>query len=64
MKDFYHFWLNTTPKVVYLQETFLKDINLLNIRNYNSYNHLRKDEQRTSGSVSMLGNAYPSARSA
>ena len=41
------------PNVVYLQETFLKDTNHLNIKNYNSYNHLRKDWRRTSGSVSI-----------
>ena len=33
------------PKVVCLQETFLKDTNHLNIKNYNSYNHLHKDRQ-------------------
>ena len=42
------------PKVVCPQETFLKDINQLNIRNYNAYNHLRKVGHRASGGVSIL----------
>ena len=42
------------PKVLCLQETFLKDANHLNIKNYNSYNHLHKDRHRASGGVSIL----------
>ena len=37
-----------------LQETFLKDKNLLNIKHYQTYNHLYKDEHRASGGVSVL----------
>ena len=41
-------------KVICLQETFLKDTNHLNIKNYNLYNHLHKDGHRASGGVSIL----------
>ena len=42
------------PKVVSLQETFLKDKNQLNIKYFQSYNNLYKDGHRVSGSVSIL----------
>ena len=42
------------PKVVYLQGTFLKDKNQLNIKHFQSYNHLYKDGHRASGDVSIL----------
>ena len=42
------------PKVVCFQETFLKDKNPLNIKHYQSYNHLYKDGHRVSGGVSMF----------
>ena len=43
------------PKVVCLQETFLKDKNQLNIKYFfQSYNHLYKDGHRASGDVSIL----------
>ena len=42
------------PKVVCLQETFLKHKNPLNIKHFQSYNHLYKDGQTTSGGVSIL----------
>ena len=42
------------PKVVCLQETFLKDKNQLNIKHFQSYNHLYKDGHRASGGVSIL----------
>ena len=42
------------PKVICLQETFLKDINQLNIKNYYTYNHIHKDGHRASGGVSIL----------
>ena len=41
-------------KVVCLQETFLKDKNQMNIKHFQSYNHLYKDGHRASGSVSIL----------
>ena len=41
-------------KVVYLQETFHKDKNQLNIKHFPSYNHLCKDGHRDSGGVSIL----------
>ena len=39
------------PKVVCLQKTFIKDKNQLNIKHFQSYNHLYKDGHRTSGGV-------------
>ena len=42
------------PKVVCLQETFLKDKNQLNIKHFQLYNHLYKDGHRASGGVSIL----------
>ena len=42
------------PKVLCLQETFLKDKNQLNIKHFQSYNHLYKDGYRASGGVSIL----------
>ena len=42
------------PKVVCLQETFLKDKNQLNIKHFQSYNHLYKNGQRASGGISIL----------
>ena len=42
------------PKVVCLQETFLKDKNQLNIKLFQSYNHLYKDGHRAFGDVSIL----------
>ena len=39
------------PKVVCLQETFLKDKNQLNIKHFQLYSHLYKDGYRTSGGV-------------
>ena len=42
------------PKVVCLQETFLKDKNQLNIKHFQSYNHLYKDGLRASGGVSIF----------
>ena len=42
------------PKVVCLQETFLKDKNQLNIKYFQSYNHLYKDGHRGSGGVSIF----------
>ena len=42
------------PKVICLQETFLKDKNQLNIKHFQSYNHLYKDGHRGSGGVSIL----------
>ena len=42
------------PQVVYLQETFLKDKNQLNIKHFQSYNHLYKDGHRASAGVSIL----------
>ena len=37
-----------------LQETFLKDKNQLNIKHFQSFNHLYKDRHRVSGGVSIL----------
>ena len=42
------------PKVLCFQETFLKDTNHLNIKNYNSYYHRHKDGHKASGGVSIL----------
>ena len=42
------------PKVVCLQETFLKDKNQLNIKHSQSYDHLYTDGHRASGGVSIL----------
>ena len=42
------------PKVVCLQETFLKNKNQLNIKQFQSYNHQYKDGHRASGGVSIL----------
>ena len=42
------------PKVVCLQETFLRDKNQLNIKHFQSFNHLYKDGHRASGGVSIL----------
>ena len=42
------------PKVGCLQETFLKDNDHLNIKNYNWYNHLYHDGHRASRGVSIL----------
>ena len=44
----------SNPKVVCLEETFLKDKNQLNIKYFQSYNHLYKDGDRASGGVSIL----------
>ena len=41
-------------KVVCIQGTFLKDKNQLNIKHFQSYNHLYKDRYRTSGGVSII----------
>ena len=42
------------PKVVCLQETFIKENNRINLNNYQAYNHLHKDRLRASGGVSIL----------
>ena len=42
------------PKVVCLQETFIKENNQINLNNYRAYNHLHKDGLRASGGVSIL----------
>ena len=42
------------PKVVHLQEIFLKDKKQLNIKHFQSYNHLYKDGHRASGGFSIL----------
>ena len=42
------------PKVVCLQESFLKDKNQLNIKCFQSYSHLYKDGHGASGGVSIL----------
>ena len=44
----------SNPKVVCLQETFLKDNNQLNIKHFQPCNHLFKDGYRVSGGVSIL----------
>ena len=46
-------------KVVCPQEIFIKENNQINIRNYQSYNHLHKDGLRASGvSPSLSGKMY------
>ena len=42
------------PKVVCLQETFIKENNQMNINNYQAYNYLHKDGLRASGGVSIF----------
>ena len=42
------------PKVVCLQEAFLKDKNQLHIKHFLSYNHLYKDGHRVSAGISIL----------
>ena len=39
------------PKLVCLQETFLKDTNQLNIKNYQHYNYINKDGNRASRKI-------------
>ena len=41
------------PKIVCLQETFLKDINHLQIKNFQSYHYIHKDGQRPSRGFSI-----------
>ena len=44
----------SNPKVVCLQEIFLKDKNQLKMEHFQSYNHLYKDGHRAFGGVSIL----------
>ena len=37
------------PKVICLQETYIKENNQININNYRAYNHLHKNGLRTCG---------------
>ena len=42
------------PKIACFQETFLKDINHLQIKNFQSYHYIHKDGQKSSGDASIL----------
>ena len=53
-EELQHLWTSYNPKIVCLQETFLKESNTIKFKNYQLYNHFKKDGNRASSGVSIL----------
>ena len=57
-EEFQHFLTSCNPKIVCLQETFLKESNRIKFKHYQLYNHLKKDGNRAFGGISILVRKY------
>ena len=53
-EELQHLLTSNIPKIVCLQETFLKESNTIKFKNYTPYNPFKKDGNRASGGVSIL----------
>ena len=57
-EELQHLLTSHNPKIICLQETFLKKSNTIKFKNYTLYNHVKKDWNKASGCVSILVSNY------